>query len=863
LNIRPARLVVPLGLAVLAFLVIRSPEVREQGRRRAVAQKRERKLAFDAQAQEWDRLRFSDPATGEIPIDAKAGEAALRARMPLSASGGLQLDAAPVWRQRGPFGVGGRTRAVAIDASNEQVMLMASVTGGIWRSTDQGATWSKALRPDQLHNVVSLVQDTRPGYTQHWYAGTGERIGSGHGVGNGIYKSTDGGVSWELLTSTTNRSEFAFVGDLAMDPSNPTQAELYAGTHQGIYRSVNGGATWSLVMRAYGGISVEVGADGVVYAGYAQGAVTPASALLRSTNGTTWTTITPAGWPTLVNELRIAISKSSPQEVHFFTESDNLSRLWKYTYVSGDGRGAGGVWQDRSSQLPWYLGTYNGYCMAVAVKPDDPNGVFVGGQIVTRFSENAGQFHGIGSPAPHPDTHAFAFLPSNPDVVFIATDGGLYRSDNAMFAFRPLNEGYVTTQFYGVGIHHELPGSDALVGGTQDNWSYYAAPSDSARTVFGGSYGSDGGFSKILPDGEHVTVETQGGPVILRNLRTGLEQSANPYEAGLQVLFINPYTFDPAAGWSMYYPLGGYVWRTADVRQPQWEKLEATRLDQWPISAFGFSTAAPAHRLYYGTMMGRVARVDDVNVGSPAAVEITPPGFDGYVSSISVDPDDGARVLVTVSNYNVKSIWWSEDAGASWSEVGGNLDASGGTPGFQGPAVTASAILPRAGGGRRYLVGTSMGLFSTTTLAGAATVWSVEAGESIGNLEVNQIAVRASDGFVAVATHGAGLWSASYGAPVPVAVSAPPPGAGVSLGRAQPSPFLTSTTIPFALAAPARVTLDAFDAAGRRVARLADGTFGAGRHRARWEAAGLAPGVYHVRLRAGGEQRTQRVVLAR
>jgi hypothetical protein len=857
-----ARLVIALALAAfLSFL--RIEPARNTGDDRVELETED--AEFLLHAQEWNRIRFRDPATGEIPPSAKAGELSLAGRLPRrERSGFLSPAVQPVWTSRGPFDVGGRTRDVEVDVSNEQVLMAASVTGGIWRSTNEGTTWTKVLRPEQLHSVVSLGQDKRPGKTNTWYAGTGEYVGSGHGVGNGIYKSIDGGVTWEILPSTNGRSEFAYVSAVAVDPTNTLQDEVYAATWQGIFRSSNGGGTWTRVLQGQIFHWFEIASNGVLYAGYGNGLWSlPRAALFRSPDGLTWTEITPAGWPQVTAEIRIAAAPSSPTVVHFFTEADGRMHLWKYTYLSGNGSGAGGQWLDRSAELPWWIGTFNGYCIALAVRPDDSQDVYAAGQVLTHFSINAARFVGIGSPSPHPDNHAIAFKPSNPNVMYVATDGGVYRADNGMFQFRPLTTGYVTTQFYSAALNYAAPGNDAIVGGTQDNWNYYGDPGEPARTVLGSTLGSDGAFSAILPDGDHILVGTHQGTVTLRNIRTGQETGVNPYDPNGMILFINPYAVDPTGGYSVYYPTGGHIWRTVDVRSQPFTRIENSSASPYPISAIGVSTASPSHRVYYGYTTGDVVRLDDALGPVPAMTVVTPPASASYVSSISVDPLNGDRVLVTASNYNVPSIFFSSNGGASWSEVGGNLEAAPGfPPEFSGPSVIASAILPRPGGGRVYFAGTSVGLFSTEFLQGASTVWMQEASETIGNMEVNQVAARPSDGFVVVGTHGAGLWSAWYfGTPSDAGDAAwlPKP----RLEAAYPSPASSRVTIPFRLETATFARLELFDLAGRRVAVVAEGVFEAGRHDIHWDAGALANGVYLYRLQAGASHATERLILAR
>ncbi|MCH8286041.1 hypothetical protein IIB79_05865, partial [candidate division KSB1 bacterium] len=157
----------------------------------------------DARARyEWMRTR--NPRTNEIPPNIRARELAYASTLPtkenyievLRKSGSSENVQILDWVPRGPFNVGGRTRALAIDVTNENIILAGGVSGGMWRSTNGGETWTKTTSPDQLHSVSSIVQDTHPGKTNIWYVGTGELRGNsarGRGApyrGDGVFKST-------------------------------------------------------------------------------------------------------------------------------------------------------------------------------------------------------------------------------------------------------------------------------------------------------------------------------------------------------------------------------------------------------------------------------------------------------------------------------------------------------------------------------------------------------------------------------------------------------------------------------------------------------------------------------------------------
>lgn len=805
----------------------KTPPVRE------LTQEATRGTEEDPQARfNYELRRLRDPETGKIPENARKKDLAFAERMPRR----LRKAGANSWQPRGPANVGGRSRALGIDVSDPsyQTVLAGGVSGGMWRTTDGGASWTRTFDPDQRPNVTALAQDPRSGRQDVWFAGTGEYRGNSAGeggafyTGNGIYKSTDGGQSWTLLSSTTGDEtafdslfDYTFAVEVdssaATDGSEGTDSEVYAATYDRIYRSTDGGASWTDVLTSNTApyTDVEVTSDGVVYAALGSGG--DRSGIFTSTTGVqgSWTDITPSGWPTSSFERTVlAINPSDEDQVWAVAKAagsgPNGHELWMYDRDTG-------AWTDSTEYLPERgdaSGTFNSqfnYNLIAEVHPDSSHLVYVGGRNLWRLdvsadstdantwiggytsSNNGFEFYNPpGSDPHHPDQHALAFEPGNGDVMYVGSDGGIHHTDNnrdgdvgdsgdGEVLWADLNNGYFTTQFYAVCQFQHPDGvteRTRIAGGMQDNGTWSTASgnvSDPWQRLIGG----DGGYCALTnnatDDSTSRYVSTQNGPVYrLIYDENGAYQgglSVTPPSAGGQ-LFINPFALDPSAADVMYYPAGSNLWRNNDIENNPtggWAQLTGAQVLGETITALGVSSENDAHVLYYGTSEGTLKRLAHADTTDPSTTptDVTGTSFpsNGYVSSIAVDPTDSDKVMVVFSNYGVTSLFFSTDGGSGWTAVEGNLGADNGFS----PSVRSAAILPQPGldpPRTTYYVGTSIGVYSTTSLDGASTNWVQEGASEIGDVVVDQVQARAEDGRVIVGTHANGTYSISK--PIPV-----------------------------------------------------------------------------------------------
>lgn len=878
----------------------------------------------------WDLMRLRDPATGAIPAEIHRRELAFAATIPgSSGSSALAKSSAAddhVWAQRGPYNVGGRTRALAYDADNERTLIAGGATGGVWRSSNAGGSWQRTTSLSQIPSVTCIAQDTRVGKRKVWYYGTGEfrtnstRFGNTLYAGDGIFKSTDGGVTWAQLPSTAVGTPqqpdqpFNFINAIAIDSTNHTEDEVYAAVRGGIMRSMDGGISWRKVLgeqkNGAGYTDVRVGPDGAVYAGIGTG--WSVHGIWRSANGTDWTNITPPGFGDSTRRIVIGIAPSNPNVVYVLAETPGSGlavegsygfteyySLWKYTHQPGSG--SGGTWEDRSANL--YSGdvgiynTYNGldgYAMLVKPSPTDENTLFIGGsnlwvstdgfatQSATHWLGGYGLDGNYGDPGSlHPDQHTLLFSAATPGLIYSGNDGGIfttmltdaYNGNN----WTSLANGYLTTQFYSVALDHASQHSALLVGGAQDNGSVLTSTTE-ASIPWIDMFGGDGSFCAIADGGTEIYVSAQYGAILHARIDQTLNTVMQDYLGfgGItsDVPFVTPFLLDPNDNSVMYASDGTFINRNPlvaeDAAEWGWGDMLQTKVSSGVISALEMSASAPAHRLYYGTTDGHVFRLDGANTDNSRPIEITGGDFPAgaYVNCVAVDPLDADRVMVVFTNYNVQSLFLTTDGGATWNPIGGNLEQYPNGTG-SGPSCRWGAFLHR-GNRTLFFVGTSTGLYSTEEPNGTATVWSQEGASSIGSVIVDMIDTRQSDGTVAVATWANGIFSSVI--PVSSGVRSERATAGAfRLGQSHPNPCRGAATIDFTIP-PGTGGVDAelslYDEIGNRVATLLEGRVLPGDHSIpftprRADGTPLPSGSYYYRLRAGGFTETRSLAVRR
>ncbi|MEM7551063.1 MAG: FlgD immunoglobulin-like domain containing protein [Bacteroidota bacterium] len=868
--------------------------------------------------QNYERRMLIDPKTGSIPEDIHIKEIKFSEELPVKGVSKNSRQNALSWESLGPENFGGRSRAIVVDATDENVLISGSVSGGVFRSTDQGQNWVRTSPITSIQSVTAIAQDINDGNTNVWYYGTGELVGNtarGGAApfrGDGIFKSVDGGQSWSQLEFTASgiessfNDQFQYVWNMVVNPN--VANEVYAAVFGGIAKSNDGGETWNIVLGDtlnnfeelvdlnqfntpfYS--DIQVSDDGVFYAFLSSSTenvvdntllLSRSGGVYRSTNGVVWDTISVAPFPFATRRVVIGIDPQDSDRVFFLTTGigetgANLPQLWRYNHNSDS------PWTDLTANIPDFgepVGDFdiqNGYNMLVEVHPLDPDLVFIGAANLYASSSGFTQSDArwIGGydpindislyPGSHPDQHSVTFFPSNPERMIAAHDGGLSVTENSTadsIIWNFINNGFVTTQYYTIALN-SFEEDGVVLGGLQDNGTLLL-PENGNVTDWIRVLGGDGSFADVSRGNIFYYLSFQNGQIFQINFNEdfGLADFArvDPI-GGSGYLFINPFVIEPLNNNIMFLPAGTVVWRNNNLSQiprrdndptsVNWERLDDTEVAQETITAIAASKN-PRGRVIYGTIAGTLNRIDAALGSDYTVTNINSSEFPvgGYVTSISIDPRDSDKILVAFSNYNVQSIFSSEDGGETFIAVSGNLEENADGSG-NGPSVRWLETTPLQNNGTLYFSGTSSGLFSTTELQGMGTVWEKEDPQVLGTSVVTMIKSRGADGKVVIGTHGNGVFAANIPNAEDIVIGQSDIDQGFRVSNPFPNPFIETTRIQYFVPEDGRVRVTVFDQTGKEVRRIFDGFQFAGNNEISWDGSTsggfVNAGVYFYRV---------------
>lgn len=460
------------------------------------------------------------------------------------------------WRSIGPVQMGGRVTDVEGIPSPSKTFYIAAAAGGVWKTVNNGVTFFPVWTGDRVISMGDMA--IAPSDTNQVWLGTGEEDSRNSiSPGGGIYKSTDGGVTWKSMGLNNTET----IGRIVVHPRNPNIVWVAAlgaiwkdNEDRGLYKTTDGGNTWRKVKHisakaGFVDVAVHPNNPDILFAAswerrrgphFLQSGG-PGSGLWKSTNGgETWTEVTGGGFPaTMKGRIGIAMSRSNPDVIYTMVEaarptnsrdipsgaildtSGNYEGRLNGLYRSADG-GRTWTWMNRQNDRPFYYSQ-------IRVDPTNPNRVYRLGGTNWHVSEDGGRSWRSGAGGIHVDHHAMWIDPNDPNRFVLGEDGGAAITFDRGGTYDVLN--YIPLgQFYAISYDFALP--YRVCGGLQDNGSW-CGPSRKRGGILASDWfnvgGGDGFWTAQDPTDPNVIYsESQGGSMSARNIFAGEQWSTRP-----------------------------------------------------------------------------------------------------------------------------------------------------------------------------------------------------------------------------------------------------------------------------------------------------------------------------------------------
>ncbi len=722
------------------------------------------------------------------------------------------IGPAPIGDAGGTFGgapaaVSGRATALAVDPTNSNTFYVGAASGGVWKTTDGGQTYT-SLSDSTFADLAIGAIAVDPNSPNTLYVGTGEPNNSGDSqYGLGVYKSTDGGQTWTLYTGPSNVFVLQAVSKIVVDPSNSNTVYLSLATAFqtpapfGVYKSTDGGVTWAnttasittdvvysdLVMdpthpqtlyAAVGDLFNEdefTGADYGVYDG-----------VYKTTDGGGHWALAgnfPQGTP--VGRISLALAASAPNTVYASiqdtgAQSGNFGGLLGL-FKTADG---GTTWNDLPN-TPDYLQQQGWYDNTLTVSPTNPNLVFGAGQVNYNYAFGSSQPYGhlttvtgsrdggqtwtdyavgAGGRGPHTDVHPAAFTPDG--RLLFGADGGVWRLENptnssptipsdpsgtgSNINWTDVNGNLDTIQFTGIGL--DPTNASIAYGGSQDNGTEKYTGSAAWTQIVGG----DGGFTRVDQSNPQTIYQEYYGINLSRSDDGGqtftfLINGINPYDqTGSQggpvsyqdrSAFYVPYILDPGNQSRVLYP--------TDHLYESLNRGDLFRLIATPgrsgFNAFDETLNAlgvNGSTIYAATNYNLYATGNDGHTWADRSIPQFKNDYTHY-QGIAVNPANPLDLTVVLGTFTgVGEVWHSTNGGAGWSNISGNL-----------PDEPYNAIAIDRAAGVIY-VGAADGVYASTNGGGS---WS-RYGAGLPAVQVVDLQIEKGLNILGAGTHGRGLW---------------------------------------------------------------------------------------------------------
>ena len=629
-----------------------------------------------------------------------------------------QVAAALELRAIGPAVMGGRVADIAVHPTNRSIWYVAVGSSGLWKTANAGITWTPIFDDLPSYSIGDVALD--PNNPDVVWVGTGENVSGRHvGWGDGVYRSRDGGGSWEQMG--LERSEH--IGKILIDPRNSNvvfvaaEGPLWAsGGDRGLYKTTDGGRSWEQVLdidENTGVTDVEFNPANpdVMYAATYQRrrhiwsflAGGPESGIYKSTDGgDTWRSVD-VGLPSGdVGKIGLAVTPANPELVYATIEADTSERGFYRSMDQGES------WDRRNSYVSG--GTGEHYYQEIEASPTDPDVIYQMDVFIQVTRDGGATFSNLGTGREkHSDNHAMWIDPDDPNHSIVGTDAGLYESFDDGATYRHF-ENLPISQFYFLALDNSEPFYNVL-GGAQDLGTLYGpARTTNVEGVRNRDWyvplGADGADVAFDPNDPHTFyVESQQGNLYRYDQRSeealDIQPQPAPGDDPQRWTWNTPILISPHASDRLYFA-SQRLWRS-DNRGDSWtaisgdlttnrNRYELEMMDRvWSVNALYHNGAMSKYAtitaisespitegvLYTGSDDGLINITEDGGAGWRLAGRLPGVPEHSFINDVEASQHDANVVFAAADAHKTGDftpyLFRSPDRGQSWQSIIGDL----------------------------------------------------------------------------------------------------------------------------------------------------------------------------------------------
>lgn len=637
------------------------------------------------------------------------------------------------FKEIGPSDVGGRVRALLIDAADSLHIFAGGISGGLWQSYNGGTTWS-VVSDHEISLAVSCITQN-PFNKNEIYYGTGEGQGNSADInGAGIFKSIDGGKTFSQLSASASIPTFATIWDIEF--SKTDSSTFYIGTGSGgLYRTTNKGKTFEQIYPTSKEINeILTFKDSTIWAGVNSYGIIKA----KENKTLTFVRFTD-GMPLSFGRISMNYCEKFPKVVFCqFMNTGGTSLIGIYKTSN-----SGSTWKKVTSPSISGIYSWSWYCLNTMVSPTDTN--FIISESVKCVASTNGGTSWTELAQSHADFHSGRFYKSGKNFI-LGNDGGVYSFNRNTFTTtsNSLNNGLNITQFY-TGNYSKYS-NDAVIGGTQDNGTQLFD-----GIVFSSILRGDGSycaFSNTEP--YNVYASMQNGEIRRLNSYYDFEKNIKP-SGSYGYYFINPFDVNPLNG-NQVYILSKFKLLVSTNRGDNWSELTNSLTKQVLSMGISYEQDPTIWAGGANTTLYRCKNASTTKLAEKDLSETAPTLAKGSViNCIKVDNNNPSTIYISMSDINTKPRIWKINRAlgdsCNWINISGNLPSS----------LPVNAVEVNPQDSNMIVAGTDFGLYTTSD---GGKNWFKET--SVPNVTVLKILTHPKTGKVFIFTHGRGVFSAKF-----------------------------------------------------------------------------------------------------